>query len=97
MEHAGKEGGHEQMLGQATAVLVSLSTLVALEITCIGLLAVFHKMLTLTSPSHAGLFEIILFVVFHVIILIVFNCTFAAIEFDVWRQTGSVTWQAGWW
>jgi hypothetical protein len=40
MGRAGKEGGHKQMLGQAAAVLVSLSTLVTLEVSAAGLLAI---------------------------------------------------------
>jgi hypothetical protein len=75
-----KEGGHEQMLGQATAVLVSLSTLVTLEVAGVGFLAILYEMLSFASPSRTRLFECGLLVVIHFfIVLVVVNCTLVAV------------------
>lgn len=95
----GKEGGHEQMLGQAAAVLVSLSTLVALEVTTIGLLAILHEMLTFAGSSHTRLLKASLLFVIHIIIIILFiiNCTLSTIQFPIRSHPHSVARQAGRW
>ncbi len=98
MEHVGKEGGHEQMLSQAAAVLVSLSTLVTLEITGVGLLAVFNEMLSFAGSANTRFFEDILVVfVIHIIILIIFDCTLSTVRFPARRQSDFVAWQACRW
>jgi hypothetical protein len=79
---SGKEGGHEQVLSQATAVLVSLSTLITPEIIRMGLLAIaFTQRLTFASSSHAGLVEARGFLIVQVVILVVLDCTFIPLHF----------------
>jgi hypothetical protein len=67
------------MLGQAAAVLVSLSTLVTLEITPSALLSVLHQVLALTGSSHSRLFKILLILI-NIIVLIVVNGTLTTIR-----------------
>jgi hypothetical protein len=56
----GKGNGHEQMLGQATAMLVALPALLAAELRPVALPAFLHKGLAVTSPPHAGLLKAVL-------------------------------------
>lgn len=51
-----KGGGHEQMLGQAAAVLVSLSTLVAFKVTA-GFLITAYDVLPFTGSPITRLLE----------------------------------------
>ena len=70
------------MLGQATAVLVSLSTLLTSEVAGMGLLAItFHQLLTLTRPSYTGLVEASVLLVIHFIVLIIFDRTVIPFRF----------------
>ena len=95
LEHAGKEDGHEQMLGQAAAVLVSLSTLLALEV--IGLLAILCEVLAFTCSAHTSQFRVFLLIVVHLIKLVVLNCALTAIHLAICTQAESVTGQACRW
>lgn len=61
------------MLGQAAAVLISLSTLITLEITTIALLPILDKMLTLAGASGTSLAEIFGVLILHIIVLIAFD------------------------
>ena len=96
--HVGKEGGHEQMLGQAAAVLVSLSTLVTLQITAAaGLLAVLYQMLAFTRTSHTRLVEFRVFVFIHVVHLVIVDGALASIRLPIHGHTDSVARQTGRW
>jgi hypothetical protein len=77
----GKEVGHEQMLGQAAAVLVSLSTLLTSEVIGIGLLPItFDQLLTLASSPHARLVKASIFFI-HLIILVILDSTLISLRF----------------
>jgi hypothetical protein len=79
MDGGKEDWGHEQMLRQATAMLVSLSALVTLEISGRSLLAIFREMLSFAGPTNTGLFKLILIIVVHLFVLIVINCALAPI------------------
>lgn len=81
MDHAGKEGGHEQMLRQTARMLISLATCPTFEFTAVGFFAILHQVLTFASSSHTGLFECRLFIVIHFIILLVVNGALAPVRF----------------
>lgn len=95
MADAGKEG-HQQMLGQATAVLVSLSTLFTLEISAAGLLAIFHQVLAFASAPHAFLFELIVLILAHVLILVIVDGALAAIRLSHGSHSNAMTQETRW-
>jgi hypothetical protein len=85
------------MLGQATAMFVSLSTLIALQIIAINLLAIFHEVLSFASSSHTRLLEISFFVVIHFIILVILDRALSSLRFTACSQSNLVAWQTRWW
>lgn len=52
-----KGNGHEQMLGQAAAMLVALPALLATKLWPVALAAFLYKRLAVTCPPHAGLLK----------------------------------------
>lgn len=86
-----------EVLGQAAAVLIALSTFVTFEVTGIGLLAVFHEMLSFAGSAVPRLLEPFLVFLVHILVLIVFNRALAAIKFTTRCQPDSVTRQARRW
>lgn len=60
MRKLGKRKGNEQMLGQATAVLVSLSARLALELDAVELSALFYERLSIAGATNTSLLSIII-------------------------------------
>jgi hypothetical protein len=86
------------MLGQATAVLVSLSTLVTLQITsAAGFLAVLYQVLTFASTSHTRLIELGFVILVHIFHLVVFNGALVSIRLPADGHSDFVARQTSWW
>lgn len=60
MRELRKGKGNEQMLGQATAVLVSLSARLALELDAVELPALLYERLTIAGAPNTSLLSIII-------------------------------------
>lgn len=69
----GRETGHQQMLGQAAAMLVTLSALLATELRPVALPAFLDQRLTVTRPPNACFLESPVGLVRGSVILVVVN------------------------
>lgn len=79
------------MLGQAAAVLVSLSALLTPEIIGISLLAfTLDELLTFARSSRTCFANGYVFIVIHFIVLVVFNGAFIPLCLTVYQQGDSM-------
>lgn len=83
------------MLGQAAAVLVALSTLLALEVAPVGLLAILGGRVAFARSPRTGLLGLVLLLLVHVFELIVVDSAFAATKLAIRRRPISLARQAG--
>jgi hypothetical protein len=82
------------MLGQAAAVLVSLSTLLALEVASVRFLAILYEVLALARSPGTGLLESNLLITIHVFIILVVNGTLVLVWLYAGSHAHAMAWQA---